>query len=952
MREIAIGAGRGHVSSSTVHNIFSKPRVPRWSFLQWIVLALGGDKDERDAFLALWQKAWEAENRGSELPKAAEVPVHRSQADDRRADPAARPGDDAPSERMQAARPAHQFWSREIPSRNHNFTGRVAELTRLSSNLSSQAPSHVQVISGMGGIGKSELAAEYIHRNIDTYEIIWWIRAEHEPRVRDALVQLGKRLGLPSATNGAARDRTVAAVLETLESGAWSSWLLVFDNAVDPLDLEKYIPVAGPGRHVIVTTRQPNRPRSPDTDTIELVPFSDADSVLFLRRAVPILAEEKRLTAAEDAQRDREARRLTTTLGHLPIAVGHAAAYLTDTGQSVGEYLARYTENAHQLLTEQPADWDLPIPVSGTWAVSTALLSPDAQHLFNLCSFLSPEPIATELLQQPVGDLDDPAGLAEFLSSPQRFRTAATQLHRLSLARVDDSQSLIQVHRVVQAVAQGRLRLHSLEAFRAYSAAADALLARSNPGSPDAGSSDHAYNLTLQHLESDDRFLHSESPALRTLIIDQVRRLHLRGGHVEAMRFGQDALEVWRESLGEDDPQVLSLSVEVAIALYVGGRAADAHELIMRIRPLLQEHRDGDGLKALLLCENLYGADLRGRSKFREALELDRSIISKFENVFGKNHERTLNVRNNIAIDYRQLGDFGRALEFDQSTLEDRRRNLGADDIFSLYSANAVARDLRGLGRYQESLDLAHQAKEAFDAAGGRENVRWLQTCQGFATALRKAGRHSEALREGDQVLQRFRDYLGPDHMYTLGAAVELVNGRRAVGDLADAEELARQTLEFCRKPHVPDILRCTALLNLASVLRAGGRPEMALPYDEQAREGLTTIYGERHPFTLAASINYASSLAGCGRSDQAIPLGKDTLDRCRLYLGEDHPDTLMAAANLSRDETADDNRLDGERRLEDALRRYERTLTRDHPEARAAAARTRVTAEIEPYDL
>ena len=133
---------------------------------------------------------------------------------------------------------------------------------------------------------------------------------------------------------------------------------------------------------------------------------------------------------------------------------------------------------------------------------------------------------------------------------------------------------------------KGRLRLDRTEMFRAYRAAADTLLARSNPGNPDHGSSDPTYDLSLQHLESDHRFLHTKNPALRDLIIDQVRRLHLRGGHIEAMQFGQDALRVWRERLGENDLQVLALSVEVAIAMYIGGRAADAHELILQIRPL------------------------------------------------------------------------------------------------------------------------------------------------------------------------------------------------------------------------------------------------------------------------------------------------------------------------------------------------------------------------------
>ncbi len=508
------------------------------------------------------------------------------------------------------------------------------------------------------------------------------------------------------------------------------------------------------------------------------------------------------------------------------------------------------------------------------------------------------------------------------------------------------------MHRVVQAVTQGRLRLHRTAMFRAYRAAADTLLARSNPGNPDHGSSDPVYDLSLQHLESDYRFLRTRNPDLRALIIDQVRRLHLRGGHVEAMKFGQDALEVWRDRLGEDDPQVLAMSVEVAIAMYFAGHAADAHELILQIRPLLQRYTDGEGLKTLLLCENVYGGDLRARSQFREALTLDLSILGKFEAVFGADHERTLNVRNNIAVDYRQLGQFREALETDERTLADRRRTLGADDTYTLNSSNAVTRDLRGLGLYQESLNIARRVVSAFEAGGGRENILWLHACEGFATSLRKAGHHWDARQESEHVLQRCRDYLGADHMYTLRAATNLVNDRRAVGDLAGAEELARQTHDQCRESDAPDVLLFTVLVNLASVLRVAGRPDLALPYDTQARMGFIKIHGDRHPFTLSANINFASDLAACGRLGEAIQLGQETLDKCRLYLGDDHPDTLMAAANLSSDEMAAGDEVSAGRRLTEVLRRYERTLTLEHPEARAAARRARLTAEIEPYDL
>jgi tetratricopeptide (TPR) repeat protein len=962
MREIAIRAGRGNISSSTVHNIFRSSRVPRWGFLEQVVKALGGGQ-ERDEFLLLWQAAWRAENGAAREGVADDTQPQNTAGVQRPGSAPLAPLAPRPiRESLPGAirgrpdgahRPSHRIWSNEIPARNLNFTGRVAELDSMSGNLMGSQSPHVQVICGMGGIGKTELATEYIYRNMDKYEVIWWIRAEHHDRVRDALVKLAQRLELRQAITDS-RDRAITAVLEALQSGARSSWLLVYDNAVSLLDLQKYLPACPPGGHIVITSREQNWPSSVIGDAIEVSPFTEDEAVSFLRQRVPGLAARnarEQLSLEEDARRAAEAGRLAGELGHLPIAVDHAAAYLAETSQTVDEYLTRFAHNAHLLLSEQPGESEFPAPVSGTWAMSTTLLTQDAEHLFNLCAFFSPEPIAAELFLQDASDIDDPPGLAEFLSSAHRFRAAASLLHRISLAKVDGARDLIQVHRVVQAVTQGQLRQNRIDRFHAYRAAADSLLARSNPENPDQSSCDAIYDLSLQHLESDYRFLNTSNPALRGLIIGQVRRLHLRGAHVEAMQFGLDALRVWRERLGEEHLQVLTLAVEVAVAMYVSGRAADAHDLVLQTRPLLQRYADGDGFRVFLLCENFYGEDLRARSQFREALDLDLSILPRYEAIFGIDNERTLNLRNNIAIDYRELGQFWEALETDQRTFEDRERILGRDDPLTLYSLSAVARDQRSLGFYQESLGNARKVVSAFEAKGGPEHPHWLHACAGFATALRKAGYYWDALQQSEHVLQRYREYMGVDHMYTLRAAANLVNDRRAAGDLAGAEELARETRDLCLESSRPDDLLYVTLVNLASVLRAAERPEEALPYDDQGRKGLIRIYGDQHPFTLAATINYAADLAACGRLGEALQLGRETLVKCRnsRSLGDDHPDTLMAAANLATDEAAAGDEEGARRQIADVLSRYERTLTPEHPATRAVAQGIRLTAEIEP---
>ncbi len=933
-REIATRAGRGRISSSTVHNVFAfrNSRVPRWSFLEEIIKALAGDTA---VFLARWQAAWQAENN---------IVTPRASA----------PETTAPNPGVTGrARPAPpgsypEIWSAEVPSRNLNFTGRVTELETLRANLifRGRPIPPAQVISGMGGVGKTEIATEYIHVHRDKYEIVWWIRAEHHDRIRDALVRLGERLELRLVTSGG-RDRAIATVLEALESGIRPNWLLVYDNVAEPLDLQRYLPTCRPGGHVIITSRLQTWPGYIEADSIEVLPFTEEEAVSFLRRRVPALAADRALREKEDEQRNHEAGRLAAALGHLPIAIEHAAAYLTETGQSVGYYLSQFDQNAHRLLSEQLPE--LPEAVSHTWTMSTALLTPDAEHLFNLCAFFSPEPIAGELLLENAHAVSDPPGLRAFLSSSHRFRAAASQMHRLSLVKVDGAHDQIQMHRVVQAVTRGQLQQRRHETFLAYRAAADTLLAESNPGNPDRAANDAVYDLSLQHLESDRSFLHTGNPALRRLIIDQVRRLHLRGSHAEATRFGQEALQGWREQLGPEDLEVLTMAVEVAIAMRSDAHAADARDLILSTLRVLRE-RYGENHEVTLLCANTYGADLRSRGQLAEALDLDLSLLPRFERVFGPDHHRTLNVRNNIAADYRRLGRHQDALDEDRKTLRDRRRVFGPDDPITLTSLDAVARDLRDLGHYQESLDTARKVVEGFAARRGPENLDWLNARKSFAAALRKAGYHWDALQECEDVVQRYRGYLGLDHTYTLRAAANLINDRRAVGELARAEELGREVLDRCQAVGSPTDLAYAALVSLASVLRAAGEPEEALRYDRQARDGLINAYGDEHPFTLEATINYASDLAACGDLAAAIRAGQETLARCRGSLGENHPVTLMAAANLALDELASGNEAAAGEMLTDALRRYTDTLTTEHPEARAALARNRLTAEIEPY--
>jgi hypothetical protein len=120
-----------------------------------------------------------------------------------------------------------------LPLAAAHFTGRNAELDAIEEALGVAERAVVtQAITGLGGVGKSQLGARYIHQHADEYDIVAWIRAE-DGGIAD-LSALASELGLPIARLTPA-ERAASAVRWL--SGCDERWLLVLDNVATPQQL-------------------------------------------------------------------------------------------------------------------------------------------------------------------------------------------------------------------------------------------------------------------------------------------------------------------------------------------------------------------------------------------------------------------------------------------------------------------------------------------------------------------------------------------------------------------------------------------------------------------------------------------------------------------------------------------------------------------------------------------
>ena len=93
-----------------------------------------------------------------------------------------------------------------VPIRNPDFTGREELLRRLRELIADGSKVSVlpQALHGFGGVGKTQLAIEYVYRYASEYDLVWWLSAELPSQVR---APLGERLGLPAVQRGPPADR-------------------------------------------------------------------------------------------------------------------------------------------------------------------------------------------------------------------------------------------------------------------------------------------------------------------------------------------------------------------------------------------------------------------------------------------------------------------------------------------------------------------------------------------------------------------------------------------------------------------------------------------------------------------------------------------------------------------------------------------------------------------------
>jgi tetratricopeptide (TPR) repeat protein len=816
-----------------------------------------------------------------------------------------------------------------VPARNPNFTGRVDLLGRLREQLTDKLTALLpHTLHGLGGVGKTQLAIEYVWQFASSYDLVWWIAAEQPALIRSSLATLASRLDLPP---GEDLDKTLVAVHDALRThNPYKRWLLVFDNADRPEDLDRFLSI--PGGHILITSR--NRAWSGVAETVEVDVFTREESLELISRRLP---------GASAADADR----LAESVGDLPLALEQAAAWMLATATPVPDYLVLLEKQVGQLLLESPPT-NYPLPVVATWGLAFDQLSrqaPAAVQLLELCSFLGPEPVSVRLL--PMGRYASlPSPLDATVRDEIPLRRAVRDIGRYGLAKVDPARNSIEIHRLVQAVLRDRL---SDEQRAAYQRSVHELLAAANPGDPTGDPQSWPRHAELAPHVLPARLIEGDTLDSHKVVLDQVRYLWVVGDYRSSQQLAESAYNDWHERLGPDYEQTLVVGRFLANALRSVGRTEEARALNQDVWARTQRTL-GENHEHTLAVANSVGADLRWQGLWRQARELDEDLLERHKRVFGEDDPSTLNSANNLAVDLRLLCDFERARQLDEETIERRRRVIGDDHPLTLFGMSSLSRDYYGLGDFQNALSLQRQSLPTHLARVGPDHSDYMRATRVHTLTLRSLGDYSEACAIGEELVARSRRVLGDDHPDTLGALTALANSLTLADRLSEARLAGEDALTRYRTVLGKDNpFTLAAATNLAIALRAAGDYAAARTLDETALAGFTAALGEDHPFTLSCAINMAVDHAMARDHAAARELGERTLAGLRRVSGPEHPDTLVCASNLAIDLRGTGD-VDAARALaEQTVQRLRKVLGHSHPETLLAETGRHNALFVEP---
>jgi tetratricopeptide (TPR) repeat protein len=729
--------------------------------------------------------------------------------------------------------------SRMPLSPNPLFVGRGEELLQIAAALrggdTTVALGQVVASTGLGGLGKTQLAVEFVHRYGRFFAggAFWLSFASAE----EVPLQVGACAG-PDFEMRPLEER-VRRVKDAWQSA--TPRLLVFDNCEEEALLDAWRPTSG-GCRVLVTSRRPHWSPTLGVSALPLDLLPRPDSIKLLCRYRPDLECDN---PGLDA--------IAAELGDLPLALHLAGSYLRAyrTEVSLDGYLAELRRSdvvQHASLLGAGLDDSISPThhvqdVAQTFALCLGRLDREREVdrvaialLARMACMAPGEPVPRDLLATTLEEVE------AHLRSDGLRRLSAVGL-------VEEGEGWLRLHRLLPHFVR-----HEGLGPDARPAVTQALIACGN-------AAEHGRLTRLALVRVIPHLVEVAGATVGGTGDEQLaaelcnaagRALQYAGDLRAARPWYERAQAIREQSLGLDHPDTAWSLNNLGELLVEQGELDAARPLLeralaIRERVLGPDHRD----TAATLHELAFL--LRTQGELAVARRLYERALAIWERAVGPDHPRTASSLNGLGALHRDLGNLAAAKHLYERALAIRERVMGATHPDTAMSLNGLGSLLGAQGNLEAAKPLLERALAIREQSLGLDHPDTAWSLNNLAGLLVKQGELDAARPLLERALVIRERTLSPNHPRIAWSLRSLAQVFHAEGDLDGARTLYERAVAIqdrVQGPEHPD----TAITHqdLARLLRDQGDPAAARPLFERALAIRERVLGPDHPDTVA----------------------------------------------------------------------------------------------------
>jgi len=746
------------------------------------------------------------------------------------------------------------YWSVPHP-RNLCFTGRSEVLQTLHNSLMtsrSAALVQTQALYGLGGIGKTQIALEYVYQRAQEYSAVFWIEAETVESILSSLLRIAEVLQV-SEHKEADQQHMVVAVQHWL--AAQSKWLLIWDNLEDLGLLQRFLPPVQRGA-MLITTR--NQALGTLAEGVNLEPMRRDEGALFVLRRAKMLRPETssslelaRSLPAEYAA----AEELVTEMGGLPLALDQAGAYLEETGCSLTDYLQRYRrQRSHLLQRRGQSDGGHPRSVATTFLLAYERVEQkqaSTGDLLRVCALLHAEAIPEELFL--VGATHLGPVLVALAADPVQFDQMLATLRSLSLVQRYAATHTLSLHRLIQAIVQeGMSEQERTMWLERITAALNAVFPAVISDTWKQCERLLSHVLTIAAAMPVD----SANQELGRVLCKTADYLRERGQYEQARQIYRQSLQILEQVQGSES-EVACCLTGLALLAYEQGSYKQAEELYQRARHTLEqayglEHLDVT--RPLINLAVLYAT--QGKYAESETLYLRAQRI--LEQGFGPEHPKIAYTFANLAEVYLEQGRYAEVEPLCKLALSIWQQAFGPKHSLIAYPTLTLARLYMEQGKDEQAELLYHHALAIWEYSLDIVHPLMADAFNGLAHIYVRQKKYTEAEVLYQRTLNILGQAFGTEHPDRASALNGLANLHALRGRSKQAR-LAYQQALLLQEQHLGRDHPKTAqtLYDLATFYQHQGNQREATTLMRRALEIRASTLGDAHPKTIATRAQY-----------------------------------------------------------------------------------------------